>query len=77
MNINYMHLRVYVYKKVFLHCYICVSAYTSGILTHACIQRADVLADSVTIDEGNWMRSSIKNIAFRSNDGNSRVPILS
>lgn len=64
MNINYMHLRVYVYKKVFLHGYICASAYTSGILTHACIQRADVLADSITIDGENWMRSSIETSRF-------------
>lgn len=64
MNINYMHLRVYVYKKVFLHGYICVGAYTSGIPTHACIQRADVLADSITIDGGNCMYSSIKTLHF-------------
>lgn len=64
MNINYMHLRVYVYKKVFLHGYICVGAYTSGIPTHACIQRADVLADSITIDGANCMYSSIKTLHF-------------
>lgn len=64
MSINYMHLRVYVYKKVFLHGYICVTACTSGILTHARIQRADVLADSITIDDGNWTYSSIKTLHF-------------
>ena len=51
-------------KKVFLHGYICVGAYTSGIPTHACIQRADVLADSITIDGANCMYSSIKTLHF-------------
>lgn len=64
MNINYMRLRVYVYKKVFLHGYICVTAYTFGILTHAFIQRADVLTDSITIDGGSCTYSSIETLRF-------------